>query len=275
MASPSSLLARYRDELCPAIEAALDRYSQLAPGCPAELREALRYSLLAPGKRLRPLLVLLAAKACGGQIPPALPPACAVEMIHAYSLVHDDLPAMDDDDLRRGRPTCHKQFGEALAILAGDALLALAFQVVAQDVEPPPVAARCCAELAEAAGPCQLVGGQADDILGRLCLGPEMPQGPLSPALAAKALAQLESIHRRKTGAMILVSLRLGGPGRWGNAGAIGRLGPLWTLPGAGLSDHRRLAGRPRLRGPGWQAARQRRRAGQTHLSRPVGNGRQ
>lgn len=210
MASPSSLLARYRDELCPAIEAALDRYSQLAPGCPAELREALRYSLLAPGKRLRPLLVLLAAKACGGQIPPALPPACAVEMIHAYSLVHDDLPAMDDDDLRRGRPTCHKQFGEALAILAGDALLALAFQVVAQDVEPPPVAARCCAELAEAAGPCQLVGGQADDILGRLCLGPEMPQGPLSPALAAKALAQLESIHRRKTGAMILVSLRLG-----------------------------------------------------------------
>lgn len=210
MASPSSKLARYRDELCPRIEAALAGYAEVAAGCPSELREAVSYSLLAPGKRLRPLLTLMAAQACGGTVAAALPPACAVEMVHAYSLIHDDLPAMDDDDLRRGRPTCHKQFGEALAILAGDALLALAFQVVAADVQPPEVAARCCAELAEAAGPCQMVGGQADDILGRLCLGPELGDEPLSPALLAKALEQLESIHRRKTGAMILVSLRLG-----------------------------------------------------------------
>ena len=125
-----------------------------------------------------------------------MPAACAVEMVHAYSLIHDDLPAMDDDDLRRGRPTCHKQFGEALAILAGDALLALAFEVLAREVKPEALAGQCCLELAQAAGASALVGGQADD-------------------LAAEAgggdLATLESIHRRKTGAMFLASLRLGG----------------------------------------------------------------
>ena len=105
----------------------------------------MRYSLLAPGKRLRPLLVLIAAKACGGSLAGAMPAACAVEMIHAYSLIHDDLPAMDDDDLRRGQPTCHKVFGEALAILAGDGLLSLAFQVLAEGIHPPAVAAACCA----------------------------------------------------------------------------------------------------------------------------------
>ena len=104
----------------------------LGDGCPARLREAMRYSLLAPGKRLRPMLVLLAAEACGGSIEAAMPAACAVEMVHAYSLIHDDLPAMDDDDLRRGRPTCHKAFDEATAILAGDALLTLAFEVLAK-----------------------------------------------------------------------------------------------------------------------------------------------
>src|SRR5205807_9333613 len=100
-------------------------------GCPPALLQAMRYSLLAPGKRMRPLLVLLAAEASGGREEDAIPAACAVEMIHAYSLIHDDLPAMDDDDLRRGQPTCHKQFGEALAILAGDALQALAFAQLA------------------------------------------------------------------------------------------------------------------------------------------------
>src|SRR2546422_6924320 len=94
--------------------------------CPPLLREAMRYSLLAPGKRLRPLLALFAARACSRADEVAMPAACAVEMVHAYSLIHDDLPAMDDDDLRRGRATCHKVYGEALAILAGDALLALA-----------------------------------------------------------------------------------------------------------------------------------------------------
>src|SRR5579863_7666063 len=96
------------------VDEALERYVQLPADCPPKLAEAVRYSLLAPGKRLRPRLVLMAAEACGGNIEAALPAAAAVEMVHAYSLIHDDLPCMDDDDLRRGRPTCHKVFGEAL-----------------------------------------------------------------------------------------------------------------------------------------------------------------
>src|SRR5947207_3808864 len=121
------------------------------PGCPASLAEAMSYSLLAPGKRLRPLLVLLACEAGGGRDEQALPAACAVEMIHTYSLIHDDLPAMDDDDLRRGLPTCHRKFGEALAILAGAALLTLAFQLLAENY-PAPTAAAACAEMASGAG---------------------------------------------------------------------------------------------------------------------------
>jgi geranylgeranyl diphosphate synthase type II len=178
------------------IDEALFEYTEFSGGCPDNLRAAIRHSLLAPGKRLRPTLVMLAAEACGGAAATALPAACAVEMIHAYSLIHDDLPAMDDDDLRRGRPTCHKEFGEALAILAGDALLTLAFRVIAKDVKPPDVAATCCAALAEAAGANWLVGGQADD---------------LAAETGGGDLAALESIHQRKTGAMINVSLRLGG----------------------------------------------------------------
>lgn len=177
------------------IDAALDQYTQLGDGCPAKLREAIRYSLLAPGKRLRPMLVILAAEACGGTADAALPAAAAVEMVHTYSLVHDDLPAMDDDDLRRGRPTCHKAFDEATAILVGDALLALAFEVVARDLPPPALAAKCCAVLARAAGACELVGGQADDLAG---------------VAAHAGVEALESIHRRKTGAMFLASLELG-----------------------------------------------------------------
>jgi len=176
------------------IDAALLGYSQFGSGCPGKLGDAVRYSLLAPGKRLRPVLVLLANDACGGEESAAMPAACAVEMIHAYSLIHDDLPAMDDDDLRRGRPTCHKVFGEAMAILAGDALLALAFEVLASAVQPRGTAAACCAVLAQAAGACHLVGGQADDIVG----------------LTEGDLAQLESIHNRKTGALIAASIRLG-----------------------------------------------------------------
>ncbi len=105
-------------------------------GCPARLVEAMRYSLLGGGKRLRPVLALLAAEACGGPGDAAMPAACALEMVHTYSLIHDDLPSMDDDDLRRGRPTCHKAFDEATAVLAGDALLTLAFEVVARSVRP-------------------------------------------------------------------------------------------------------------------------------------------
>jgi geranylgeranyl diphosphate synthase type II len=188
-------LAEFATQARTEIDAALRACLVLGPGCPERLREAMEYSLLAPGKRLRPMLVWMASEACGGTGAGAMPAACAVEMVHAYSLVHDDLPAMDDDDLRRGRPTCHKKYGEALAILAGDALLSLAFEVLAKQVRPAQVAAACCAMLAEAAGACQLVGGQADDVTGQLARG---------------GIDQLESIHRRKTGAMILASLRLG-----------------------------------------------------------------
>ncbi len=134
--------------------------------CPETLREAMAYSLLAGGKRMRPVLVLLACEACGGSIEAALPAACAIEMIHTYSLIHDDLPAMDDDDYRRGRLTNHKVFGEAMAILAGDALLTLAFEVIARDTQPASVAAACCADLASAAGWCGMVAGQVADIEG-------------------------------------------------------------------------------------------------------------
>jgi len=191
----TSTFTEYAQQLRGRVDAALRGYCELPEGCPGELREAIEYSLLGPGKRLRPMLVLMASEACGRTSRAALPAACAVEMVHAYSLVHDDLPAMDDDDLRRGRPTCHKKYGEALAILTGDALLALAFEVLAKDTRPPETAARCCAMLAEAAGACRLVGGQADDLAGRLARG---------------GIDDLETIHRRKTGALLVVSLRLG-----------------------------------------------------------------
>jgi geranylgeranyl diphosphate synthase type II len=165
-------------------------------GCPASLAEAMCYSLLAPGKRLRPLLVILAAEATGGSDSSALPAACAVEMVHTYSLIHDDLPAMDDDDLRRGLPTCHKKFDEATAILAGDALLTLAFEVLA-DGYPPATAAACCRELARGSGACGMVGGQADD------LAMETREG-------AGTRDELEYLHARKTGALFRASLRLG-----------------------------------------------------------------
>jgi geranylgeranyl diphosphate synthase type II len=191
----------YQERLRPAIDSALARYVQFDDGCPAHLTEAIRYALLAPGKRLRPQLVLMATEACGGSIEEALPAACAIEMVHAYSLVHDDLPAMDDDDLRRGRPTCHKVFGEATAILAGDALLTRAFELLAAEIQPPDVAARCCAVLGRAAGATALVGGQAADLQRADSKGNNGRESDL-PAL--------ESIHRRKTGALFVAALELG-----------------------------------------------------------------
>jgi geranylgeranyl diphosphate synthase, type II len=163
--------------------------------CPPRLREAMRYSVFAGGKRLRPLLVLLANEACLGAADAAMPAAAAVEMIHTYSLIHDDLPAMDDDDLRRGLPTCHRKFDEATAILAGDALLTLAFEAVSE-MQPSPVAARCVKELAKAAGAVGMVGGQVDDL--------HADAGP-------GTLEWLESLHERKTGALLRASLRMGG----------------------------------------------------------------
>ena len=161
-----------------------------------DLDGALRWSALGPGKRLRPLLVLGACEAVGGTWRRALPAAAAVELVHAFSLVHDDLPAMDDDDFRRGRPTTHRQYGEALAVLAGDALLALAFEELTRLVGVPPARmVRCVRVLAEASGRHELIAGQAADIAaeGRATDG----RGVLD-------------IHRRKTGALISASLQLG-----------------------------------------------------------------
>jgi geranylgeranyl diphosphate synthase type II len=191
-----TLEARLR-EIRARVEKHLSASLAPVPGLPASLLEAMRYSLLAPGKRLRPTLVCLAAEACGREGDP-WPAACAVEMVHAYSLVHDDLPAMDDDDLRRGQPTCHKKFGEAMAILAGDALLTMAFQVLAEGY-PPTTAGACCRELARAAGAAGMVGGQVDDLAWER----DEPG-------RERTLEGLEALHGRKTGALIRASLRLG-----------------------------------------------------------------
>lgn len=178
------------------VDVQLKRYIDHVPGCPPRLQEAMSYSLLAGGKRLRPVLTMLACEACGGDVQLALPAACAIEMIHTYSLIHDDLPAMDDDDLRRGKPTNHVVFGEALAILAGDGLLTLAFEITARDVRPPHVAAACCLDLARAAGWAGMVGGQVADL--------EAEGGGVD------SLDQLEAIHRRKTGELLSSALTLG-----------------------------------------------------------------
>ena len=186
------------DQYLDQIEDALDRYCQsleLSHNGSPGLNQAIRYCLTAPGKRIRPLLVLTATQVCGGNAIAALPAACAVEMIHNYSLIHDDLPAMDDDDLRRGRPTCHIQFDEATAILAGDALIPFAFEVIANEVQPGDTALACVLALAQAAGPLNLVGGQADD---------------LQHQFSAGDITMLERIHHRKTGALLSVSLELG-----------------------------------------------------------------
>lgn len=192
------------------VEAALAKYlteaGELGGECPSRLREAMSYSLLAGGKRLRPVLVLMACEACGGDSEAALPAACAIEMIHTYSLIHDDLPAMDDDDYRRGRLTNHKVFGDALAILAGDALLTLAFEVMARDVRPTSVAAACCADLAFAAGACGMVGGQVADLEAE-----DADTSPRRGEGSKAALQELEAIHRRKTGRLIRSALTLGG----------------------------------------------------------------
>lgn len=198
-------LDRVRDYIEPRLASALEGSADV----PARLADAMRYAALAPGKRLRPALALWAAAACGrgdaaDAWQAAVPAAVAVELIHAYSLVHDDLPAMDDDDLRRGRPTCHRAFDEATAILCGDALQALAFETLAAGM-PPSVAGRACLVLARAAGGAALVGGQVDD------LAAERGWMASAPATAAEQVAWMDRINRRKTGALFLAALELGG----------------------------------------------------------------
>ena len=176
------------------LETALDRYLPSAGREPKTLHKAMRYSVFSGGKRIRPVILLEAAKVCGGNLKDAMPFACAVEFIHTYSLIHDDLPAMDDDDYRRGKPSCHKAFGEATAILAGDGLLTLAFQVIAE-YSAPAITARAANELAIAAGTLGMAGGQALDLLSG--------QGKTSEKF-------LMEVKRLKTGKLFEASAKLG-----------------------------------------------------------------
>lgn len=145
------------------IDKKLDRYLPKTSEEPRIIHKAMRYSVFPGGKRIRPIIVLEACKACGGKDRDAIAAACAIELIHTYSLIHDDLPSMDDDDFRRGKPSCHKKFGEAIAILAGDALLTLAFNILAKECEPK-IAVSVIRELSAAAGTRGMVGGQVMDI---------------------------------------------------------------------------------------------------------------
>lgn len=184
---------------------------------PAELSEAVQYAVLAPGKRVRPYLVVQCCRLAGGNDEDAWPAAAAVECVHAFSLVHDDLPAMDDDDLRRGRPTTHKQFGEATAILAGDALAVCAFEVLSRYYRTHPGVAEIVGELAMATGWSGMIGGQAADLAGEKC-----------PA----DLALTQSIHRRKTARLFAASCRLGGMAARARTEMVDRLGRFGTLLG-------------------------------------------
>jgi len=180
------------------VDAALDRLTPPESAPPATIHRAMRYSLFAGGKRIRPILCLQGAAAISDNTPAALDAGCALEMIHTYSLIHDDLPALDNDDFRRGKPTCHKVFGEAMAILAGDALFTLAMQTLVR-IESLDCAAkvRLIDELAFASGTVEgMIGGQVTDIEGER----QTPTAEL-----------LDSIHRAKTGALLRASVRMGG----------------------------------------------------------------
>lgn len=178
------------------VDSALGRFLPRENVRPQTIHKAMRYSIFAGGKRLRPILCLAAAEACGGEVEDALAPACATEVMHTYSLVHDDLPSMDDDDLRRGRPTSHKVFGEGMAVLTGDALLTEVFTIIAQT---PPTkryhVGDYVKEIAETGGSRKLIGGQVLDLEGE-----------------GKSLnkAQLVRIHEAKTAALLTCSVRLG-----------------------------------------------------------------
>ena len=178
------------------IDAALDRFIPSVETRPPVIHRAMRHSVFAGGKRLRPVLCLAAAEACGGSVEDAMPAACAVECLHTYSLIHDDLPCMDDDDFRRGVPTCHKVFGDGIAVLAGDALQALAFELVAQTPATSRFDARdYVLELAVTAGSRHLIGGQVADLEGE---GKRLE------------MDDLRYVHESKTAALLTTSILLG-----------------------------------------------------------------
>jgi len=195
--SPPFDLSTWVTSRSKAVDRALDRFLPKASAKPATIHAAMRYSLFAGGKRMRPALLLAAAEACGGSDTEAMPLACAVECIHTYSLIHDDLPAMDNDDFRRGKPTNHKVYGEGIAVLAGDALLTQAFEIAAQANAWPRYSHRdLVLEIARASGSLQLIAGQVADLEGE---GKEL------------SVPQLRYIHERKTSALLCCSVRLGG----------------------------------------------------------------
>lgn len=190
-------LSIYLENCRALVERALKRSVPVSTTRPATIHKAMRYSLLAGGKRLRPILTMAAAEACGARDPVnVLPAACAVELIHTYSLIHDDLPCMDNDDLRRGRPTSHKVFGEGIAVLAGDALLTQAFGLLAaMNTSKRYPLSTLILETANAAGSLQLIAGQMAD---------------LEAEGKKPSVTDVKFIHERKTAAMIVLSLRLG-----------------------------------------------------------------
>ncbi len=200
-ASPQRPFAAFVARWAEPVEQALRALLPPAGEPPARLHEAMHYALFPGGKRLRPMLALLGCEATGGEPAAMLRAAAAIECLHTYSLVHDDLPCMDDDDLRRGRPTCHKVHGEALALLAGDALLTVAFEGVAS------AGAAAVAALARAAGSLGMVGGQVEDLAA---------EGDA----AQHTLARVQWIHDHKTGALITASLLVGAHAGAGAAGA-------------------------------------------------------
>jgi geranylgeranyl diphosphate synthase type II len=211
-------LIAYMEERGRLVEEALESYLPRRKERPAPLHEAMRYSLFAGGKRLRPLLCLMSGELCGAEPQSCLAPAGALEMVHTYSLIHDDLPAMDDDDYRRGKLSCHKAYGEALAVLAGDALLTLAFQVLAKDA-PADRAAELVRLLAAAAGHGGMVGGQVLDLEAEGALQQKKTAAApkrkrqaesTSDVVSETPLERVEAIHRRKTGALITAAVEMG-----------------------------------------------------------------
>jgi geranylgeranyl diphosphate synthase type II len=179
------------------VNRALNKYLPLPKSVKGSVHEAMRYSVLGDGKRIRPVLALASCEAAGGKVDQAIHAACALELVHAYSLVHDDLPAMDDDDLRRGKPSCHKKYGEAIGILTGDALLTFAFELLTRSKAKPAVQVRVIREIAQAIGTEGMVGGQVADIFF-------MSQGRTVDAKT------MDYINRRKTGALLSASVRVG-----------------------------------------------------------------
>jgi len=195
--SPATFdLNRYLDRMCAHVDAALGRLLPAESAPPPTIHKAMRYSIFAGGKRIRPVLCLAACEAVGGKSAAAMPLACAVECIHTYSLIHDDLPSMDDDDLRRGKPTNHKVFGEGIAVLAGDALLTEAFALVARSKPPKRYPVQILvSDLALAAGSLRLIAGQVQD---------------LENEERRASLEEVKTTHLNKTAALITTSIRLG-----------------------------------------------------------------